>query len=62
MSSSTSVLTGQVKWFNSKTGYGFITIVNGDKKNTDVLCHNTHTHVQKQCQTVVAAARNAIIT
>lgn len=39
MSSSTSVLTGQVKWFNSKTGYGFITIVDGEHAGKDIFTH-----------------------
>ena len=39
MSSSTSVLTGQVKWFNSKTGYGFITIVDGEQAGKDIFTH-----------------------
>ena len=39
MSSSTSVLTGQVKWFNSKTGYGFITIIDGEHAGKDIFTH-----------------------
>jgi len=33
-------LTGQVKWFNSKTGYGFITaLTEGEYKNKDIFVH-----------------------
>jgi CspA family cold shock protein len=39
MSSSTSVFTGQVKWFNSKTGYGFITIIDGEHAGKDIFTH-----------------------
>lgn len=39
MSSSTSVLTGQVKWFNSKTGYGFITLIDGEHAGKDIFTH-----------------------
>ena len=31
--------TGQVKWFNTKTGYGFITALNGDHKDKDIFTH-----------------------
>tara|TARA_B100002019_G_C21065289_1_gene496186 strand:+ start:279 stop:662 length:384 start_codon:yes stop_codon:yes gene_type:complete len=34
---------GQVKWFNSKSGYGFITIKNEcDKKDNDIFVHYTN--------------------
>ena len=29
MSSTSDKTTGQVKWFNNKTGYGFITVNDG---------------------------------
>ncbi len=32
-------LTGQVKWFNTKAGYGFITGCNGDYANQDIFIH-----------------------
>lgn len=34
-------ITGRVKWFNNKAGYGFITITDGDKTGTDVFVHHT---------------------
>lgn len=34
---------GQVKWFNSKSGYGFITIKNEcEKKDSDIFVHYTN--------------------
>lgn len=36
---------GRVKWFNNKTGYGFITIIDsidvGDKIGTDIFAHHS---------------------
>jgi CspA family cold shock protein len=32
-------LIGQVKWFNSKAGYGFITALEGDMKSRDIFVH-----------------------
>uniref|UniRef100_A0A6C0E3C0 CSD domain-containing protein n=1 Tax=viral metagenome TaxID=1070528 RepID=A0A6C0E3C0_9ZZZZ len=39
--SSDETLTGRVKWFNNKTGYGFITITDGSKVGTDVFVHHS---------------------
>ena len=32
-------LTGSVKWFNNKAGYGFVTIKGGDHDGKDVFAH-----------------------
>ena len=44
MSSSSSVTSdrviGRVKWFNNKAGYGFITVSEGDRKNSDIFVHH----------------------
>lgn len=32
--------TGQVKWFNNKSGYGFITVLDDDEKK-DIFAHHT---------------------
>ena len=29
---------GRVKWFNNKAGFGFVTCLNGDRKDDDVFC------------------------
>tara|TARA_B100001250_G_C19764508_1_gene774068 strand:- start:529 stop:1083 length:555 start_codon:yes stop_codon:yes gene_type:complete len=34
-------LIGQVKWFNNKAGYGFITQMDGDDTGTDVFVHHS---------------------
>lgn len=35
---------GQVKWFNNKIGYGFITLIEGNKKVRDIFVH--HQNIQ----------------
>ena len=32
-------MVGQVKWFNNKAGYGFITLSDGEKTGTDIFAH-----------------------
>ena len=39
MSSSSSPITGKVKWFNSKAGYGFITACDGEYADKDIFVH-----------------------
>jgi len=39
--STTDRFTGRVKWFNTKTGYGFITVTDGDKSGSDVFVHHS---------------------
>ena len=34
-------LTGKVKWFNNKAGYGFITATTGAQAGTDVFVHHS---------------------
>lgn len=33
---------GQVKWFDTKLGYGFITVLTGDHIGTDIFVHQTN--------------------
>jgi CspA family cold shock protein len=33
--------TGRVKWFNNKSGYGFITVTDGSRTGTDVFVHHS---------------------
>ena len=38
----TNEYVGQVKWFNNKSGYGFITVLSdGDCKGKDIFVHHT---------------------
>ncbi len=32
-------IVGQVKWFNTKAGYGFITVLGGDHAGKDIFVH-----------------------
>lgn len=32
---------GRVKWFNNRAGYGFITLLDGEKKGEDVFAHHS---------------------
>lgn len=54
MSSTTDVvtpsdrLTGRVKWFNNKAGYGFITVTDGERSGTDVFVHHSAINVENQ--------------
>ncbi len=45
---SASRLTGRVKWFNNKAGYGFVTITDGDKTGTDIFVHHSSINVSNQ--------------
>lgn len=41
-------LTGRVKWFNNKAGYGFITVTDGSRSGTDVFVHHSAINVDSQ--------------
>jgi len=41
-------LTGRVKWFNNKVGYGFITITDGENSGTDIFAHHSAINVENQ--------------
>ena len=32
-------ITGRVKWFNNKSGFGFITVCDGPHKGKDIFAH-----------------------
>jgi|UniRef100_A0A6C0H1Y2 cold shock CspA family protein len=38
-------MLGQVKWFNNKAGYGFITVSDGEFANKDIFIHYTSIRV-----------------
>jgi cold shock CspA family protein len=39
---------GRVKWFNNKSGYGFITISDGEYEGTDIFVHHSSITVEKE--------------
>jgi len=41
-------VTGRVKWFNNKAGFGFITITDGEKSGTDIFVHHSAIGVSSQ--------------
>ena len=41
VTNSPEILTGKVKWFNNKTGFGFISITDGSNVGTDVFVHHS---------------------
>jgi len=41
-------LIGRVKWFNTKAGYGFITVTDGEQAGTDVFVHHSDINVVNQ--------------
>ena len=47
-SSDATRLTGRVKWFNSKAGYGFITVTDGARAGTDIFSHHSSIQVSNQ--------------
>jgi cold shock CspA family protein len=42
---SSEILTGRVKWFNNKAGYGFITVTDGSRSGTDIFVHHSSIQV-----------------
>lgn len=43
-----STYMGRVKWFNNRAGYGFLTVLNGDKKDSDVFVHHSGVNVSSE--------------
>jgi len=41
-------LTGRVKWFNNKAGYGFITVTDGPRSGSDIFVHHSTIQVEDQ--------------
>ena len=41
---------GVCKWFNNKSGYGFLTITEGDKKGTDIFVYHSSLQVGNENQ------------
>lgn len=43
-----TIMTGRVKWFNNKSGYGFVTITDGDRNGSDIFVHHSAVQVSSQ--------------
>jgi cold shock CspA family protein len=41
LSTVNETLTGQVKWFNNKSGYGFISVQQGEASDSDIFVHHS---------------------
>ena len=41
-------LTGRVKWFNNKAGYGFVTVTDGSRSGSDIFVHHSAIGVSSQ--------------
>lgn len=46
--SAAETITGRVKWFNNKAGYGFITVTDGEKSGSDIFVHHSAIGVSSQ--------------
>jgi CspA family cold shock protein len=44
----TDRLLGRVKWFNNKAGFGFVTVLDGDRKDEDVFVHHSGINVSTE--------------
>lgn len=40
--------SGRVKWFNNKSGYGFITVTTGEHSDSDIFVHHSAVKVEKE--------------
>jgi len=47
-SASTLDYMGRVKWFNNRAGYGFVTVLTGDKRGTDIFAHHSGVKVNQE--------------
>lgn len=44
----TDRLLGRVKWFNNRAGFGFVTVLDGDKKDDDIFVHHSGVNVSSE--------------
>ena len=47
-SATNSRITGRVKWFNNKAGYGFVTVTDGEHLGSDMFVHHSAISVINQ--------------
>ena len=50
---STEIFIGRVKWFNNKTGYGFITVTDGKRSGNDIFVHHSAINIEGQYKYLV---------
>jgi len=56
---SNNVVSGCVKWFNSKQKYGFITVTSeGEHKNVDIFVHQSNLNTKEPCYRFLVAGEN----
>lgn len=48
VSSASEKYLGRVKWFNNKSGFGFVTVTDGPKSGTDVFVHHSSIKVASE--------------
>lgn len=41
VTNTSTVYTARCKWFNNRAGFGFLTVVEGDKKDEDIFVHHS---------------------
>ena len=55
---SSKMLSGCVKWFNSKHKYGFITVLSdGEFKNVDLFVHQSNIITKEPCYRFLVARK-----
>ena len=42
------MVVGQVKWFNAKAGFGFVTVMEGENKGKDIFAHHSGIKTSKE--------------
>ena len=42
------MVLGQVKWFNAKAGFGFVTVLEGENKGKDIFAHHSGVKTSKE--------------
>jgi CspA family cold shock protein len=48
VTSSQENYVGRVKWFNNKSGYGFISITDGPRSGSDIFVHHSSINVESE--------------
>jgi CspA family cold shock protein len=48
VTSSQEKFLGRVKWFNNKSGYGFISITDGPRSGSDIFVHHSSINVESE--------------